>query len=367
MKKILVIQNKRIGDVLISSVIANNIKKVFPESEVTYFVYDYTTGVLENNPNIDRIISVKEKELKQFGKLIRTARRIRAEKYDIIFDSYAKFQSRFLCLFSKAEIRTGFKRKYKTLKLPFYTHPVDFLDQKTLFCGKAIEDRFNMMDRIVTLKDPDYRPKIFLTEKEKNNDKTAGLKKPVVMFGILGSSKGKSMPFDYVAKLVDFVLDTYDVGMLFNYAPYQKEEAMEIYGLCKNKSRINMDIYESSIRGFCVLMDSCDLLIANEGGSIHIAKALEKPTFTIYSPYIDKGDWSSFEDGKMHQSIHLLEERPELFEAFTRDSRKKIEADPEALYRELDPNLILKKLIPFLEGHLGSFRKVDDNTAKSLP
>ena len=61
-KKILVIQNKRIGDVLISSVIANNIKKVFPKCHVTYFVYDYTVGVLENNPNIDKIISVKEKE-----------------------------------------------------------------------------------------------------------------------------------------------------------------------------------------------------------------------------------------------------------------------------------------------------------------
>ena len=61
LKQILVIQNKRIGDVLISSVIANNIKKVFPKSHVTYFVYDYTVGVLENNPNIDRVISVQEK------------------------------------------------------------------------------------------------------------------------------------------------------------------------------------------------------------------------------------------------------------------------------------------------------------------
>ena len=69
MKKILVIQNKRIGDVLISSVIANNIKKVFPKCEVTYFVYDYTTGVLAHNPNIDCVISVKEKELKKFPKL----------------------------------------------------------------------------------------------------------------------------------------------------------------------------------------------------------------------------------------------------------------------------------------------------------
>ena len=102
MMKILVIQNKRIGDVLISSVIANNIKKVFPESIVTYFVYDYTAGVLEGNPNIDKIISVQEKKLKNIKHWIKTIRKIRKEKYDIIFDPYAKLQSRMICLFSNA-------------------------------------------------------------------------------------------------------------------------------------------------------------------------------------------------------------------------------------------------------------------------
>ena len=130
MKKILVIQNKRIGDVLISSVIANNIKNVFKDAHVTYFVYDYTTGVIENNPNIDRIIAINDKELKKLPTLLKTIAQIRREKYDIIFDSYAKFQSRMMCLFSGAKYRIGFKRKHKELKLPFYTHPVNFLDKK---------------------------------------------------------------------------------------------------------------------------------------------------------------------------------------------------------------------------------------------
>ena len=116
MKKILVIQNKRIGDVLISSVIANNIKKVFPNSSVTYFVYDYTVGVLENNPNIDHIIQVKDKELKKVPNLIKVIRRIRKNDYDIIFDPYAKYQSRMKCLFSGASYRNGLKRKHKKLK-----------------------------------------------------------------------------------------------------------------------------------------------------------------------------------------------------------------------------------------------------------
>lgn len=357
MTKILVIQNKRIGDVLISSVIANNIKKIFPDSHVTYFVYDYTTGVLENNPNIDRIIAVNDKELKKFSKLLKAIKNVRNEEYDIIFDSYAKFQSRLLCLFSGATYRIGFKRKYKELKFPFYTHPVNFLDNKSQFCGKAIEDRLNIINTVFPLEDPDDRPKIYLTEEEKNYNRIESLKKPVIMFTVLGSTIPKSMPFDYVAQLVDFITENYSATILFNYAPHQKQDALKIYELCKNKEHINLDIYEDSIRDLIKLMNQCDLLIANEGGTVHIAKALNKPTFTIYSPYIEKGDWNSFEDGIEHDSIHLLDEKPQLFEEFTRDSRKVIEENPEALYRELTPDMIIKKMEPFLANHLKNAKK----------
>ena len=112
-----------------------------------------------------------------------------------------------------------------------------------------------------------------------------------------------------------------------------------------------MDIYEDSIRGFVKLMHRCDLLISNEGGSVHIAKALSKPTFTIYSPYIDKSHWNSFEDGTFHDSIHLLEEKPGLFDSYTLEERRNIEKDPEMLYKQLTPDLILNKLRPYLAHH----------------
>jgi heptosyltransferase-2 len=357
MTKILVIQNKRIGDVLISSVIANNIKNVFKDAHLTYFVYDYTTGVLENNPNIDRIIAINDKELKKLPTLFKTIRQVRREEYDIIFDSYSKFQSRMMCLFSGAKYRIGFKRKHKELKLPFYTNPVNFLDKKTQFCGKAIEDRINIINSVFPLDAPDYRPKIFLTETEKKYDRLKAIKKPVIMFTVLGSTIPKSLPFDYVATLIDYITENYDATILFNYAPYQKVDATKIYGLCKNKEQINLDIYEDSIRGFITLINQCDLLIANEGGTVHIAKALNKPTFTIYSPYMEKEDWNSFEDGIEHDSVHLLEEKPNLFKEFTRDSRKKIEENPEELYKELTPDIIIKKMKPFLEGHLKNNKK----------
>lgn len=355
MKKILVIQNKRIGDVLISSVIANNIKKVFPQSEVTYFVYEYTAGVLENNPNIDRIIAVNEKELKSYTKLFQTISRIKKEEYNIIFDPYSKLQSRLICLFSGAEYRIGLKRAHKDLRLPFYTHPISHLEHRSKNCGKAIEDRINMIASVFELKEPEYAPKIFLTEEEKQYNRIDSLLKPVIMLGILGSTPQKSMPYEYMVEIIDYFTENYRGTVLFNYAPNQKEEAQKVYEMCKNKDQINLDIYEDSIRGFIKLMNKCDLLVSNEGGSVHITKALDKPTFTIYSPYVNKEHWCSFEDGDHHDSIHLLEEKPDLFSSFTLEERRNIEEDPHSLYKELTPEMIISKLKPFLKHHLSKF------------
>lgn len=352
-KKILVIQNKRIGDVLISSVIADTMKHAFPESTITYFVYDYTVGVLEQNPNIDRIIPVKDKWLKQIQNLFKTVWVTRNEKYDVVFDPYAKFQSRMMCYFSGAPIRIGFKRRGKKLKLRVYSHPVEFLQEKTKDCGKAIENRLHLVTSVFEVPKLFDTPKIYLSEFEQSYMGIQQLQKPVIMLGVLGSTPQKSMPYRYIATLVDFVAENYNASLLFNYAPHQKKEAEAIYDLCTHKEAIHLDIYEDSIRGFIQLMNQCDMLISNEGGSVHIAKALNKPTFTVYSPYIEKEDWNSFEESDQHESIHLLDVRPDLYEGFTREQRKEIEANPTGLYEKLTPELILTVLKPYLKAQLG--------------
>jgi len=53
--KILVIQQKMIGDVLVSSIICNNLRKAYPDAQIDYLVYESTTPVLEGNTAIDTI------------------------------------------------------------------------------------------------------------------------------------------------------------------------------------------------------------------------------------------------------------------------------------------------------------------------
>jgi ADP-heptose:LPS heptosyltransferase len=353
MKKVLIIQNKRIGDVLISSVIANNYKKKYPDSEIHLMAYGFTHGVILNNPNIDRIISIDEKELKKIQNLIKTIREVKKEKYDIIFDPYSKLQSRLICKFGGAKITVGHKSRKKIGNLGYYTHPVSILKKKTHIAGKAIEDRIHLLEQVALFDHIDYEPKIFLTEEEKQFHVPGKYQsKKIVMFGILGSTPQKSMPYEYVAQIVDAIAANFDCFILFNFAPNQKEEADKIYNLCQNKSNIILDVYAPTIRDFAVLMNQCAVLVSNEGGTVHIAKALGKPTFTLFSPYINKDDWSSFEDGILHKSVHLLDFVPDAISNLSYEQSKQIEKNPRELYLQLTPEMIIPELDIFLKRYL---------------
>lgn len=353
MKKVLIIQNKRIGDVLIASVIANNFKKKYPHSEIHLMAYDFTEGVVMHNPNIDRFISVKEKELKKLPVLFKTILQIRKEKYDIIFDPYSKTQSRLICKFSGAKMTIGNKSRKKFGNWGYYTHPTEPVKETTHIAGKAIQDRVHLLQTAGDFEPIDYAPKIWLSEAEKQEDWLGRYRdKKVIVLGVLGSTPQKSMPYEYVAQIADYIADNFDAYLLFNYSPHQKEEALKIFELCKRKQNIILDIYAPSIRDFIKLMYQCDALVANEGGTVHIAKALGKPTFTIFSPYVNKSHWASFEDGKLHTSVHLLETKPDLFDNFTYEERKEIEKNPRELYLQLTPEIILPKLDKFLKENL---------------
>ena len=53
---VLIIQQKMIGDVLISTLLCENIKKWNPSSKIDFIANTHTVPILQNNPNINKII-----------------------------------------------------------------------------------------------------------------------------------------------------------------------------------------------------------------------------------------------------------------------------------------------------------------------
>lgn len=349
--KILVIQQKMIGDVLTSSLIFEILRKAYPQAELHYLIHKNTAAVIENNPFIDKIIYYKPEEMKSPFRFIPFLREIRDERYDAVIDVYSKIATGLISLLSNAPIRTSFKKSYTKT---FYTHTYNHKIQPTTSAGLAVERRLLLLKPLLKQAPEIVKPKIYLTEKEIHEAKelvlAAGinLDKPVVMISVLGSSKSKTYPLPYMAKLLDEIVKTTNAQILFNYIPNQKEEVIKLYELCtiETQERIFVDLYAKSLRGFIALTSHCKALIGNEGGAINMAKALEVPTFAIFSPQIKKENWSLFEDGKTNVSVHLKDFKPELFKD---RPQKEIALNSGELYKELKPELIFNYLNEFLK------------------
>ncbi len=199
----------------------------------------------------------------------------------------------------------------------------------------------------VPLKHISYEPKIYIDPSDSVYDFPS---KPFFIVGILGIVPSKSLPAATMAKVVDHISKVYpDHLIIFNYAPHQREEATIIYSLCKNKEAIDLNLYESDLSKFLMLLSKSSALISNEGVSVHMAKALNVPTFTIYSPFITKEHWNSFENLPIHQSIHLAEKRPDLYKNADRKRLKEIEKNPGLYYSELTSDMIWSNLKSYLK------------------
>lgn len=349
--KILVIQQKMIGDVLVSSIICNNLRKAYPDATIDYLVNDNTTPVLEGNPNIDNIILFEKGPQKSFFQLLKFAMTIREKKYDLVIDAYSKLQSWVVTFLSGANRRISYKKSGRAF---IYTDNVPMAEFPATNLGLAIERRLSLLAPLNLNIEQEVEPKLFVTAKEKQaaealfEQHKVRKDRKTIMISLLGSEEIKTYPLEYMAELVNFIGTNYEVNILFNYFPKQIEQARTVFNLCteKTKENIYFDLLGNDLRSFIGIMNRCDVIFGNDGGSINMAKALGKSSFIIFSPWIEKKIWATFEDGIHHTSTHLNDFEPDLFKEKSYNDLKKWSL---SLYSQFKPTLIIPKLKTFLE------------------
>jgi ADP-heptose:LPS heptosyltransferase len=352
--KILVIQQKMIGDVLVSTILCDNLRKKYPNAQIDYMVYQSTVAVLNGNISIDNLILFEEKHRSNKWELFKLLLSIRKEKYDVVIDAYSKLESWLVILFSKAKKKISFKKKGIRF---FYSDTIERPRISNTNYGLIIDERLALLEPLQLNITIDPFPKIYVSTEEEIFASRLFKKyeidrsKKTVMVSIIGSDMNKTYPLKYMSKLVDLIADTGDVNILFNYIPSQIDDAKKVYEGCKTitQNKVYFSVLGKNLREFIAVMNCCDMIIGNDGGAINIAKSLKKPSFIIFSPFIDKKGWATFEDGIQNISIHLSDFKPELFK---NKSYKTLVSESKELYREFNLDLIEPKLSIFLENHL---------------
>jgi len=164
--KFLIIQLRQIGDVLISTVLCETLKKNFPEAQVDFVVYPFTLSVVEKNPYIDNLIILPNKKNVILGTLS-FLKKIRREKYDYCIDVVNTNKSAILSYLSGAKHVIGpfIPRFRRHLHSILVKGDPDFLLLNTA-CN-SVKNRLELLTPIK--KDLTYttKYKIYLDEQER--------------------------------------------------------------------------------------------------------------------------------------------------------------------------------------------------------
>ncbi|MBJ7879343.1 glycosyltransferase family 9 protein [Gelidibacter salicanalis] len=346
--KVLIIQKKMIGDVLASSILFEALKAKYPDAVLHYVINSHTFPVVEHNPYIDKLVFFTPEMKHNKGPLWHFIKSIRKEQYDVVVDVYSKPLSILMTLFSGAKTRIS---KYKYYTYFIYNHPIIYANKARTNASLAIENRLKLLEPL-GIEGTIIKPKIYLTQEEIEVSNAflkqyhLNLSKPLFMISVLGSDPNKTYPFPYMAEVIDTIVAQTQGQVLFNYIPKQINEAKAIYDLCKKETQnqIYFDVYGENLRMFLAITKHCTALIGNEGGAVNMAKALDIPTFTIFSPGLSKENWNMFEDGKNHVSVHLQD-----YINYSKNTLDDAKKNPQPYYLKFKPEYIIPTLTVFLK------------------
>lgn len=326
--KILVIQKKFMGDILICSVVFELLKKKYPNAELHYLINKKFEPIIENHQFIDKII--------YFNGFWHTLNKIRAQKYNIIIDTYSKMETAIFCYLSGAET-SGYYKKYTSF---LYTYPIKRRKKaQNSLLTPTIEHRIDLLLPF-GIEMQEQFPKIYLTEQEKRDAENlikqyTKKESPLIMLSLFGSSDEKSYPIEYFREILKIIKENSSAKILCNYLPNQKQKFEEWYHNLSSELQeiIIKDFDTTSLRQYIAVVSQCKALIGNEGGSTNTSKALNIPTFSIFAPFISKTSWNWNDDETQNSSVHPSDYNLSDYQNFT-------------------PNLFKDKLINFLKNNI---------------
>lgn len=351
---ILLIQYKMIGDVLTSTIIAQQLKLIYPQARIDYLISKTAHAVVDGHPAIDHCICVENNEFESWNGIFSLAQKLKKNDYEISIDAYGKNNSALLSRLVKATQRIGYKKWFGGL---CYTTAVKNNPNPSIYkTGLSLGSRMLLTTPFTEDVKWHLLPKIHLTSSEIEEGKNwllengLDVSQPITMISALGSSIDKTLPLPYMAQVVDEVVKLTNSQVLFNYLPSQKEEALSIYNAClpQTKATIFIKAITPSLRDYLKVLHHCTTIIGNEGGAINMGKALDVPSFSIFSPWINKQSWNAGEDGEKHISVHLKDLKPDLYGSQKASAFKK---KAQEFYTAFKPELVFKELRKFVDGN----------------
>lgn len=275
--KILVCQQRQIGDVLLATPSVRMLAERFPEAEIHFLTEKKCTPVLENNPRITRIWTIDKNG--GLGSAISLYTALRKERFDITIDFQQLIRLRLATLLCGAKIRLTYPPKWYNRMFYNAAHPFN--------SGYAAKAKSGVLG-FFGLKWDGKAPEIYVTDAERSwaRDFMAqhGVAESTPFLTIDATHRRitRKWPGEYYAELIKLLLaECPDLRVFMLYGPGEKEEVDAIKHMAGDPARCLVTDHMTTLREMCAIQEIATGHIGNCSSPRHFAVAVGTPTVTI--------------------------------------------------------------------------------------
>lgn len=279
-RAVLVIQLRRLGDVLLSTPLLADLRRAFPDARIDFLVGRAAAPLLAGESLGGELL------VYDAANPLRELRRLRARRYDWVIDIQSNPRTAQIALLSGARVRAGWAirgiwRHVYTHRLPRGGPP-----------AYVVRERQRMLEMLgvpVAARRPHLRATEFERETGERVLRALGIGEDdrVVGFTLGAGEPTKEWPAPRWAALARRLREQGVAPLLFEMPGEERRvAAFRDAGGEAAVARL------PELRGFIGALASCDVFVAADTGPAHMATALDVPTVTLHGP-TNPVNWSA--------------------------------------------------------------------------
>lgn len=273
MKSVLLIQTAFIGDVILSTVIVENIHRQYPAARIDFLVRKGNESLFENHPYINKVLSWNKKENK-YRHLFKLLYFIRKQRYDLVLNVQRYAATGLLCGLSGAPARIGYSN-----------NPLSFL------FSRKVSHQFNLNDQIIhettrcnnllesIAPCPVKRPKLYPSTTDYSRI-AAYTTSPYLVIAPGSVWFTKQTPVQKWIKILQQLPATIPVYIIGS----QKETplAAKLLEALPHNRNIHSLTGQLTFLQSAALMESALFNLVNDSAPLHFASAMNAPVIAVY-------------------------------------------------------------------------------------
>jgi len=276
-RRVLLVRLRSIGDTVLATPSLLALKRFLPQADIDVLVEDWVAPVLSSHPLVNKIVTLERKSVSARA---RVARKIRAARYDVVYNLHGGTTATFLTRATGARHRVGYST-YQYAHLHNHLSPSPLMlwgQQKT----HSVEQQLALLGWTGVPVTDRPRTQLAVTPEARaavdSRLAAAGLdKKRFTMIHPAAAFSTKQWAVDNFARVAEFLAEQ-DLATVAIAAPREQAVVNELI----KKSRAPIVSFELSLPEVTALAYRSQLFVGNDSGIAHIAAAVQTPSVVIF-------------------------------------------------------------------------------------